>query len=141
MLPLIDAPQGILEIQRIGAQRMGRHLPMEHLRRQIGVIGGQLAPARRPTFRRRPHDTDEFVAKGLQPRDPHRIPIRSDRSSLTPRPAAHSAIPDTPDAASRRKALKAVETVAGPDEELGDNARARLQRLREVLAARPQRAA
>jgi hypothetical protein len=46
-----------------------------------------------------------------------------------------------PDAASRRKALKAVETVAGPDEELGDNARARLQRLREVLAVRPQRAA
>ncbi|NBQ76535.1 MAG: hypothetical protein EBU14_14505, partial [Acetobacteraceae bacterium] len=36
---------------------------------------------------------------------------------------------------------KAVETVAGPDEELGDNARARLQRLREVLAVRPQRAA
>jgi hypothetical protein len=46
-----------------------------------------------------------------------------------------------PDAASRRKALKAVETVAGPDDELGDNARARLQRLREVLAVRPQRAA
>jgi hypothetical protein len=46
-----------------------------------------------------------------------------------------------PDAASRRKALKAVETVAGPDQELGDNARARLQRLREVLAVRPQRAA
>ncbi|MCE2762649.1 MAG: DUF3141 domain-containing protein [Acetobacteraceae bacterium] len=46
-----------------------------------------------------------------------------------------------PDAASRRKALKAVETVAGPDEELGENARARLQRLREVLAVRPQRAA
>ena len=46
-----------------------------------------------------------------------------------------------PDAASRRKALKAVETVAGPDEELGDNARARLQRWREVLAVRPQRAA
>jgi pimeloyl-ACP methyl ester carboxylesterase len=44
-----------------------------------------------------------------------------------------------PDAASRRKALKAVETVAGPDQELGDNARARLQRLREVLAVRPQR--
>jgi hypothetical protein len=46
-----------------------------------------------------------------------------------------------PDAASRRKALKAVEAVAGPDQELGDNARARLQRLREVLAVRPQRAA
>jgi hypothetical protein len=46
-----------------------------------------------------------------------------------------------PDAASRRKALKAVETVAGPDEELGENARARLRRLREVLAVRPQRAA
>jgi len=46
-----------------------------------------------------------------------------------------------PDAASRRRALKAVETVAGPDEELGEHARTRLQRLREVLAVRPQRAA
>jgi pimeloyl-ACP methyl ester carboxylesterase len=62
-------------------------------------------------------------------------------ATLFPEEAIKTLTALLPDAASRRKALKAVETVAGPDEELGDNARARLQRLREVLAVRPQRAA
>ena len=62
-------------------------------------------------------------------------------ATLFPEEAVNTLTTLLPDAASRRKALKAVETVAGPDEELGDNARARLQRLREVLAVRPQRAA
>ncbi len=62
-------------------------------------------------------------------------------ATLFPEEAIRTLTVLLPDAASRRKALKAVETVAGPDEELGDNARARLQRLREVLAVRPQRAA
>ena len=62
-------------------------------------------------------------------------------ATLFPEEAIRTLTALLPDAASRRKALKAVETVAGPDEELGDNARARLQRLREVLAVRPQRAA
>jgi predicted deacylase len=62
-------------------------------------------------------------------------------ATLFPEEAINTLTTLLPDAASRRKALKAVETVAGPDEELGDNARARLQRLREVLAVRPQRAA
>ncbi len=44
-------------------------------------------------------------------------------------------------AAERRKALTAVEHVAGPDDELGDKARAMLGRLREVLGLQPKPAA
>jgi len=62
-------------------------------------------------------------------------------ATLFPEEAIRTLTVLLPDAASRRKALKAVETVAGPVGELGDNARARLQRLREVLAVRPQGAA
>jgi hypothetical protein len=45
-----------------------------------------------------------------------------------------------PTAAERRKALAAVEHVAGPDEELGDKAREMLGRMREVLGTRPKAA-
>ena len=62
-------------------------------------------------------------------------------ATLFPEEAIQSLTVLLPNAALRRKALHAVETVAGPDEELGDNARMRLERLREVLAVRPQRAA
>jgi pimeloyl-ACP methyl ester carboxylesterase len=41
-------------------------------------------------------------------------------------------------AAERRKALAAVEQVAGPDDELGDNAREMLGRLRAVLNVGPR---
>jgi hypothetical protein len=46
-----------------------------------------------------------------------------------------------PEASERRKALAAVEHVAGPEEELGDNAREMLHRLRAVLGLGPQAAA
>lgn len=45
-----------------------------------------------------------------------------------------------PGAADRRKALAAVEHVAGPEEELGDKAREMLGRLRATLGLRPQAA-
>ncbi|HWT09380.1 MAG TPA: DUF3141 domain-containing protein [Roseomonas sp.] len=44
-------------------------------------------------------------------------------------------------AAERRKALAAVEHVAGPDDELGDKAREMLGRLRKVLGLGPKSAA
>ena len=46
-----------------------------------------------------------------------------------------------PEAAERRKALAAVEHVAGPEEELGENARAMLGRMRELLGTGPKVAA
>jgi hypothetical protein len=46
-----------------------------------------------------------------------------------------------PTAADRRKALAAVEHVAGPDEELGDKAREMLARMRATLGLRPKVAA
>ncbi len=46
-----------------------------------------------------------------------------------------------PEAAERRKALAAVEHVAGPDEELGDRARDMLVRMRETLGLGPKIAA
>lgn len=50
------------------------------------------------------------------------------------REEAFAALPALlPTAADRRKALAAVEHVAGPDEELGDKAREMIVRMREVL--------
>ncbi|WP_198374856.1 DUF3141 domain-containing protein [Neoroseomonas rubea] len=46
-----------------------------------------------------------------------------------------------PSAAERRKALAAVEHVAGPDEELGDKAREMLGRMRTTLGLGPKAAA
>ena len=46
-----------------------------------------------------------------------------------------------PSAAERRKALAAVEHVAGPDEELGDRAREMLGRMRTTLGLGPKAAA
>ncbi|MBR0658904.1 DUF3141 domain-containing protein [Neoroseomonas oryzicola] len=46
-----------------------------------------------------------------------------------------------PEAAERRKALAAVEHVAGPDEELGDKAREMLVRMRKTLGLGPKVAA
>jgi hypothetical protein len=45
-----------------------------------------------------------------------------------------------PTAADRRKALAAVEHVAGPDEELGEKAREMIVRMREVLGLGPKAA-
>jgi pimeloyl-ACP methyl ester carboxylesterase len=45
-----------------------------------------------------------------------------------------------PDAADRRRALDAVEGVAGPEDELGEAALAMLGKLREVLGLRPRTA-
>jgi hypothetical protein len=46
-----------------------------------------------------------------------------------------------PEAAERRKALAAVEHVAGPEDELGDKAREMLGHMRAVLGLRPKAAA
>ena len=46
-----------------------------------------------------------------------------------------------PEAAERRKALAAVEHVAGPDEELGEPAREMLVRMRRTLGLGPKVAA
>jgi hypothetical protein len=54
------------------------------------------------------------------------------------REEALAAVPGLlPTAAERRKALAAVEHVAGPDEELGDKAREMLGRLRALLNVGP----
>jgi hypothetical protein len=62
-------------------------------------------------------------------------------ATLFPEEAVASLATLLPTAPLRRKALHAVETVAGPDDELGDNARQMLQSLRAVLEIKPQRAA
>ena len=62
-------------------------------------------------------------------------------ATLFPEEAVASLATLLPTAPLRRKALQAVETVAGPDDELGDNARQMLQSLRAVLEIKPQRAA
>ena len=54
---------------------------------------------------------------------------------------ALATLPDLlPAAADRRKALAAVEHVAGPEEELGDKAREMLGRMRETLGLGPKAA-
>ena len=68
---LADAVHQGVDVHAVLAQRPRRHLPVQHLDRDVGVVGRYLAPALRAVFGRDAHETDEFVAEGLDTVDLH----------------------------------------------------------------------
>ena len=88
MLALMDEGGEIQEIgNRIIAidaapQNPGRDLPMQHLRRDVGMVGRHLPPAGLATIGRQPHKTDFGRGEAFQPCDPHpKSPVPFTRNS------------------------------------------------------------
>ena len=63
---LADQVQRIGEIQRLGAKGMAGNLAVKNLAGDVGVVGGNLAPALRAGFRRRPYEAHEFIAESFE---------------------------------------------------------------------------
>ena len=71
MLLLLDAVEQRVDGKDVGAQRIGRHLPVQHLGADVGIVGGKLAPALGAAVRCHADEADESGAEGLETRDPH----------------------------------------------------------------------
>ena len=70
-LALGDLVDQSLEVADIPAERMGSHLPVEHPRRDVGVVGGDLAPPLRPVVGPHPNESDVLVPEALDADDLH----------------------------------------------------------------------
>ena len=75
MFALVDAEQGIGEVQRTRAQRMPGHLAVEDLASDVRVVGRDLTPALVARIGRHPDETDKFVAECLKSLNFHVFPI------------------------------------------------------------------
>ena len=69
-----------VEVVAVLPEHPGRHLPVQHLRRDVGMVGRELAPALRPFRVRHPDEADEGGAEALDRHDPHG-PIPSAREA------------------------------------------------------------
>ena len=74
VLLLLDAVDERVDGEGIGAEGIGRDLPVEDLGGDVGVVGRELAPTLGAVLGGDADEADEAVAEGLQALDPHRRP-------------------------------------------------------------------
>ena len=71
VLALGDQVHKAVDITGVVAERMGRHLAVQHQGRDVGVVGRDLAPAFGARLGPHPHQADELGAEGLEGLDLH----------------------------------------------------------------------
>jgi hypothetical protein len=65
VLALGDEVDQAVDVEGVVAEGMGRHLAVQHQRRDVGVVGRHLAPTLAALVASDPHQADEFIAEGL----------------------------------------------------------------------------
>jgi hypothetical protein len=71
MLLLLDPIDQRIDGPGFLAQSPGRRLAMEDIGGDVGIIGGELAPADAAVLQGRAHEGDESRAEGFEALDPH----------------------------------------------------------------------
>ena len=73
MLALGDGGDEPGDVERVRAQRVRRHLTMEHRSADIGVVGRELTPSGAAVLSSYSHHADVPVAERLDRLDPHPV--------------------------------------------------------------------
>ena len=73
MLALRNQRHQAGDVQRVVAQRPWRNLPVQHLHREVGMVGRDLAPALASVFGSDPHEAYKRVAKSFNALDFHAL--------------------------------------------------------------------
>jgi hypothetical protein len=68
---LLDPVEQRIDGKDVATQRIGRHLPVQHLCADVRIVGGKLAPALSAALAGDANEADESVGECLETRDPH----------------------------------------------------------------------
>ena len=63
--------RSIVEFERVGAERVRRHLAVKNLAGDVGIIGRNLPPALIAGVGRHAHEANVFVGEGFEPGNLH----------------------------------------------------------------------
>ena len=73
VLALGDHVDQIVDVERVLAQRIGRDLAVQNLRRDVGVVGRDLPPALAALIGADPNEADKLIGEGFDTGDFHNV--------------------------------------------------------------------